>query len=85
LFPLTLLGAMLKLPGGRGRRVTPLRSSAQSSLGAVTKFPGTASRLSKQNRAARKALGLRWKREGRAPESPHHASGCETSRSQLCC
>lgn len=28
LFPLTLLGAMLKLPGGRGRRVTPLRNSA---------------------------------------------------------
>jgi hypothetical protein len=28
LFPLTLLGAMLKLPGGRGRRVTALRSSA---------------------------------------------------------
>jgi hypothetical protein len=28
LFPLTVLGAMLKLPGGRGRRVTALRSSA---------------------------------------------------------
>jgi len=28
LFPLTLLGAMLKLPGGRERRVTPLRNSA---------------------------------------------------------
>ena len=28
LFPLTLLGAMLKLPGGRGHRVTPLRNSA---------------------------------------------------------
>ena len=28
LFPLTLLGATLKLPGGRGRRVTPLRNSA---------------------------------------------------------
>ena len=28
LFPLTLLGAMLKLPGGRGRRVTPLPNSA---------------------------------------------------------
>ena len=28
LFPLTLLGAMLKLPDGRGRRVTPLRNSA---------------------------------------------------------
>jgi len=28
LFPLTLLGAMLNLPGGRGRRVTPLRNSA---------------------------------------------------------
>ena len=28
LFPLTLLGAMLKLPGGRRRRVTPLRNSA---------------------------------------------------------
>ena len=28
LFPLTLLGAMLKLPGGRGSRVTPLRNSA---------------------------------------------------------
>ena len=28
LFPLTLLGAMLKLPGGRRRRVTPLWNSA---------------------------------------------------------
>ena len=28
LFPLTLLGAMLKLPGGRGRTVVPLRNSA---------------------------------------------------------
>jgi hypothetical protein len=28
LFPLTVLGAMLKLPSGRGRRVTALRSSA---------------------------------------------------------
>jgi hypothetical protein len=28
LFPLTLLGAMLKLPGERGHRVTPLRNSA---------------------------------------------------------
>ena len=28
LFPLTLLGAMLKLPGGRRRRVTPLRNGA---------------------------------------------------------
>ena len=28
LFPLTLLGAMLKLPSGRGRSVIPLRNSA---------------------------------------------------------
>ena len=44
LFPLTLLGAMLKLPGGKMRPLIPLPNSCIS-LGAVPKFPGTASRL----------------------------------------